>query len=181
MASLVITVKTKRTQANLQQALQIGANEKKGGIVAIITYFREIMSGLSRGDVTVQTASADPVAATATATLVTVAVGNTVTIGGTTLTASASPASESDFSQAGTDTQDAASLASVINAHSVLSHLVKATSALGVVTITALQSGVVGNQIVISKVGTPITLAPTTALAGGTGGAMDVGTVYLNT
>jgi phage tail sheath gpL-like len=74
---------------------------------------------------------------------------------------------------AGTDTQDATALAAAINANTTLNKIVYATSATNVVTLTALQAGVIGNYISLAKVGAPITVSGT-ALSGGTGGAGSV-------
>jgi phage tail sheath gpL-like len=179
MASLVVTIQTKRTQANLQQVLQVGANEKKVGIIVLITYLREIIAGLSRGNVTVQTGSVDPVKASGTATVVSVAAGNTLTIAGTTLTASATPSGAAQFLSTGSDTVVAAAIAACINANPTLNVLVSATSALGVVTISALESSALGNLITLARVGAPITLSAAT-LANGAGGVQDVGVTYVN-
>ncbi|MHB8682825.1 MAG: hypothetical protein ACYC9X_00685 [Dehalococcoidia bacterium] len=85
-----------------------------------------------------------------------------VTIGGTTKT----------VAWATSDTVTAAALATAINADATLSTFCTATSALGVVTITALLPGTMGNAIPVVAAGAQsgkVTVA-TANLAGGTGG-----------
>jgi phage tail sheath gpL-like len=128
--------------------------------------------GANQGVIDVQSSSSDPVAASGTITLANVSADDTVTIGKTTLTAKASPSGEDQFSQAGTDTVDAASLVTKINAHSVLSLLVYASSVAGVVTVSALQKGVVGNHIALSSSnGTRLEVTGSGYLASGAGGS----------
>ncbi len=72
----------------------------------------------------------------------------TMTIAGVTFTAKASPDEAADeYLVSATVALEAASLARAINASTTASPLVYATSALGVVTITAVQPGVTGNFI----------------------------------
>lgn len=74
----------------------------------------------------------------ATFTLASVAVGDSVSIAGYTFTAKALSTANcrfNEFSQSGTDTQDAASLVTQINAREGLNQLVFASSSSGVVTI----------------------------------------------
>lgn len=178
MASLIITVASDKTQAVLQRELEASAKGPRLGIVALGRFLIALAGGLSRGTVTVQSAGDSPVAASVTATLATVVAANTITVGGVTMTASASPAGEAQFSSVGTNAEVAASMAAAISAHSVLGKLVSASAAGAVVTITARQAGVIGNQVPVSKVGAPITLSAA-ALVGGAGGAQDAGVVLV--
>ena len=131
--------------------------------------------GSQLGSVSIYGSSADPVAASGTITLASLANGNTVTIGKTVFTASSTPTSNTatavDFESDGADdTADAAALAAAINANALGAALiVSATSVLGVVTVTALVPGVLGNQIALAKSGVPITVSGT-YLANGAGG-----------
>lgn len=96
--------------------------------------------------------------ATETLTLTSCAVGAKAIINGVSITAVASGANGiSTFSQAGTDTQDAAALAAAINAHPSLAGLVTASSSAGVVTVRAVSAGTGGNDITIAASGTGIT------------------------
>ena len=177
MGSLVLTLKTDETQARLQQDFQIDTGKGKEACLALSEHFRKVAGGITRAAVDVQTGSADPVAASGTFTLSSVPEDDAVTIGTVTLTAKASPAGENQWSQAGTDTADATALAAAINAHSVLSLVVTASSAAAVVTVTSKIKGVVGNQIPISETGSSIT-ASGAFLTGGTGGATEAATSY---
>lgn len=171
MASVVIVVKCS-DQSELR-----GTDSGHQTLQAIANRMQAMASGNAKGTVRVHSGTADPVAASGTITLATVAADDTVVIGGVTFTAKASPSGESQFSQAGSDTADAASLAAKINAHSTLSQVVSATSANAVVTVTALQRGVIGNFITMSQTGGTMTLSGS-ALAGGTGGATNAAQTY---
>lgn len=177
MSTLSITVNAEESQALLQQLLKDEAGRPKEEAIALSGYFKDLATGIKSASVDVQTGAANPVAASGTFTLSSVPVDDTVTIGTVTLTAKASPANENQFSQAGTNTQDAASLAAVINAHSVLSLSFVATSAAAVVTVTSKVKGTIGNHIPISETGTSIT-ASGAFLAGGTGGGNDSVVTY---
>lgn len=70
------------------------------------------------------------------------------------------------------DTVSAALVAAAINAstNALVQNIVTATSALGVVTVGAVQSGSLGNTITLAASGTNVT-ASVARLAGGTGGS----------
>ena len=177
-SSLVLTIKTEKTQAWVQDRLQVGAEKDKEGCKAIEQFVKDLGAGLHRGTIDVQTGSAAPVAASGTFTLVSAVATDAVTIGTTTFTATSTPSLSTDWEIDGADdTADAASLAAAINAHATVSQIVTATSALGVVTITAKQKGVVGNFIPISSADATIT-ASGTFLTGGTGGVTEAATTY---
>lgn len=107
--------------------------------------------------------------ASGTITLATVATDATVTVAGLTYTAKAVVTDPlTQFLNTGDDTADAAALAAAINAReSHRTQQVIATSALGVVTVTAVAEGTGGNAITLAKVGASITISGGT-LAGGT-------------
>lgn len=177
MSSLVITVNAEETQSYLQQTVKEESGRPKEEVLALSQYFKELAIGTKSASVDVATGSANPVAASGTFTLASVPADDTVIIGGVTLTAKASPANENQWSQAGTNAQDAASLAAVINAHSVLSLSVVATSSQAVVTVTSKVKGTIGNHIPIAETGTSIT-ASGAFLTGGTGGGNDSVVTY---
>ena len=168
MATLLISVLTPTSNDATSRVRTAGPREQAQELV---TYFEALASGARKATFYVQTATTDPVAASATATCASVNADDTITIGKTTLTAKASPSGEDQWSQAGSDTADAASLVTKINAHSVLSKLVSATSAAGVVTITSLVKGSIGNHIVLSSSnGSRLAVTGSGYLASGTGG-----------
>ena len=110
----------------------------------------------------------NPVAATGTYTLSSSSGVLTATINGVALATG---------SLAGTDTENAVVLAALINAstNALVSGLVTATSALGVVTVTALP-GKMGNAVTITAIGTGNT-ASGARLTGGTDGTAQVSAV----
>lgn len=163
MGNFQITAQTEDTTARINQEIILDANRAVTGVRQLVDLIKESAGIQKQASFLVSTGEK----ASGTFTLVSVPADDTVVIGAVTLTAKASPSGENQWSQAGTDTQDAASLAAVINAHSVLSKVVTATSALGVVTVTAQAIGIAGNQIAISETGTSIT-ASGAYLAGGT-------------
>ena len=175
-SSMVITVKSEKTQAQLQDLYKIDSNKYKEAARLLSGYFKDIASGITRGVVDVQTGSAYPVAASETLTLAGVAADETAVIGGVTFTAKASPSGENEFDQSGDDTADALSLATKIAAHSTLGKIVTASSAVGVVTVSCLLKGVVGNFITL--VGDTNITAGAAALASGTGGSEDTASSF---
>lgn len=102
-------------------------------------------------------AGAAPAAGTLTLSTASGAVGGTIC--GTLVTATA----------AGGDTASAVLVAAAINANSTVNKFVSATSALGVVTVSALVPGVPGNRFTLVASGTGVT-ASGALLAGGVGG-----------
>lgn len=174
MASLVLTIQG----TDVARLKQDGSCDHEA-IRDIINHLQAIASGNESGTVYAQTSSSNSVAAAATVELDTVLADDTVTIGTVTLTAKASPSGENQWSQAGTNTVDGDSLASKINAHSVLSKIVSAVNVGGAVTVTALAKGSVGNHINIStNNGTRLALTVTDHLEGGTGGAETAASTY---
>jgi hypothetical protein len=79
---------------------------------------------------------------------------DTITVGGTTFTAQASPASpgSATFQAATSNSATATSLAAQINAHATAGALVKAKANGAIVTITARSGGTGGNSIALSYV-----------------------------
>jgi len=141
-------------------------------------FIRDLLSGVEVGILDVQTGAANPAAASGTFTLVSVIATDALTIGSQTFTFTSTPTLENDVEVDGADdTADAAAMAAAINLHSITGKVVRATSALGVVTVTALQKGLVGNKIPISDADTTITTSAA-FLAGGTGGADSAATTY---
>lgn len=176
-SSLIITVKSDR--ADIAQVVK-AASVSHVGLISLSNFFKKCSMGSENASVDVQyNVDAAPVAASATATCASVAADDTITIAGVVLTAKASPSGEAQFSQAGSDTAAAASLVSKINAHSVLSKLVVASSAIGVVTVTCLTKGIIGNYLTfVSSDGTRLAVTGSGVLAGGTGGINAAAVTY---
>lgn len=180
MSSLVLTVTAEKSQTDLQQLYQ--SSDSRVVAKSLSQLFDSAASGLSNVNVSVQTGSASPVAASGTVTLVyaTVVADDTVTVGSVTLTCKTDvPANENQFRKQTDLATTATNLATAINAHSVLGKIVKASAAAGVVTIAALQKGLVGNQIALAKsAATPAGITVSGAyLASGAGGATDTAVV----
>ena len=177
MSSLVITVKSTETQADLQQKLQLDANEKTK-FRAQLANFIKTAELLHQCDIDVQTGSADPVAASATLTLASVIATDVVVIGPTTFTGSDTPSTNVQFDTSlASDALIAADLASTINDHPTIGQIVVATADSAVVTVTCRTKGVVGNAINISSPDATIT-ASAANLENGAGGVTEAATSY---
>jgi phage tail sheath gpL-like len=176
MSSLVLTIKSTDTQANLQQKFKLDSNEKMKLKNDLAAYFKSAEL-LHQCDIDVQTGSANPVAASQTVTCATVNADETFVIGATTFTAKASPSGEEEFDQSGTDAQTATDLAAKISAHSTIGKLFIASADSGVVTVSARQKGAWANQIALSETGTGMTLGGS-FMASGAGGADDAASSF---
>lgn len=173
MVSINMTIKVNKAAAN-----DFTKGERSKSLKNAANLLEGMASGILHGDVDASVHATDPVAASVTATLVSCAT-DTITILGVTLTGSGSPSGAAQFETDGNDTADAAALAACINAHATLSKYVYATSALGVVTITALVKGEIGNYLMpCTETGTTITLSNSGAFTGGTGGVASIPTYY---
>lgn len=176
--SVVLTIKSEKSKTDLDNRLRADEIKDKEVGRELHKFVREIVAGIHRGVIDVQTASAAPVAASATLTLTSAVATDAVTIGAVTLTASSTPANENQWEIDGADdAADATSLAAAINAHSTLSQVVTASAASSVVTVTCKSKGVIGNQIAISSADATI-VASGTHLSGGTGGVTNAAKTY---
>lgn len=168
MATINLTIKTSKDPNRFKRT-----NSDQENLQHLINLLSGISIGALQGTVDIQGSSADPVAAagTATITYASIAANDTMVVGQTTFTCKASGANgTTEFNKVTDATATAAALAAAINANTTTSKYVVATSALGVVTITSLVKGVIGNAIVLAKTGTGIALVQPT---GGAGGATD--------
>lgn len=112
-------------------------------------------------------ASIGGVAASGTLTCASVVADNTFVIDGTTFTIKAAPASSVQVKLETTDTKQANTIAAAINGNDTTKAKVIATSSGGVVTITSLNKGTLGNALTLA--GTTTTLAASgTKLTSGT-------------
>lgn len=96
--------------------------------------------------------STGSVQATGTITFSSLAADDTVTVNGVVFTAKVSPSGDNQFALGADDTAAAANFAAKINASALANivSVVSATSALGVVTLTAIQPGLAGNTNTIA-------------------------------
>lgn len=175
-SSLVVTISSEESQSLNQQLHQLSGQPKRN-MLELSQLFKDLASHRRRGTISIQTASAAPVAASGTITIASIQADDTVTIGKTTLTGKSSPSGENQFDSDGSDTVVAEALVAKINAHSVLSLLVVASNVAGVVTITCLTKGEIGNHIALaSSNGTRLAVSAA-YLASGTGGIQEAGLV----
>lgn len=135
-------------------------------LVALRGFFHAAAGGNRDVKAIVQVNSGDAVAASGTVTLLNFVATNSFAVGEETFTGSATPSGNNQFLSTGTDTADAAAAVVKINAHPDLLQTVTATSALGVITITAKSPGRAGNYITLTS-GTNATASGAT-LTGGT-------------
>lgn len=143
----MVVVAHDETSANAQRDLIAESGYSMLAGLKLKDYFKMIASGMRPA--TVQT-KVNAAKASGTITLSSHVATDTVTINGTTLTAIASGANSSQYNIGADDTATAVNLASTINAHTTLSTMVYATSALGVVTLTALIPGAIGNAVTLA-------------------------------
>ena len=176
-ASLNITVNASR--AELNDYIR-SSTDPRGECVALETLFRRLAAGTISGNVIAQKASVAAVRASGTVTIthVNLNANDTVTICGITITAKASGAAGAQFNIGSSATEDATALAACINALATLNIYVSATSAAGVVTVTANQSGVVGNLFALATSDVTAYGLSAAALAGGAGGANSAPVTY---
>jgi hypothetical protein len=108
--------------------------------------------------------------ATGTATFSTIVAGNVVTVNGVAFTARAAASTQYEFTLGASDTTAAAALAAAINAcvDALITGVVTATSAAGVVTVRAVTGGTGGNAITLAKTGAPVAVSGATLANGAT-------------
>jgi len=177
---LVLSIDTDLPVATLQDILDDSSSRNQPFARKLINFVRGLAAGARTGSVksgVVSSASADAVAASQIATFSDAATAaDSVTVNGVAFTAVASGAigNQWNISVLGTAplraAADAASLAAAINASAsdAAAGCVKASSAAGVVTITCLIPGTIGNSIPLVKSCSVVTLGGA-ALASGAG------------
>jgi hypothetical protein len=151
----------------------------KGFMQRLQNYLDKIQAGAVAGNVNVDVhlAGTAGVKASATATCAAVQANDTVTIGGLALTALADngtpTAVQFKIGSGGGATQNgqcATNLAAAINANTTLNKFVSASASAAIVTITALNQGVVGNKVTfVSSNGTRLEVTGSGYLASGAG------------
>lgn len=132
------------TASELAPASQVNGSDAWTYFRSVGNYFDSATIGARSISTVVQTGVAK---ASGTITLSSMVATDTITINGTTFTCVASGATGNQFNVGGTDTITAANAAAAINASATanVSKAVVATSALAVITITALVPGYMGN------------------------------------
>jgi phage tail sheath gpL-like len=166
MATVVVSIKTNKDHTQFKCA-----NQKVTILYRLAELLKSQIAGSAEGaEVFVSTSSSDPVAATGTLTLTygNISASDTVVVAGTTLTATTGSPTAVQFKKETDATVTATNLKNAINAQTALAKYLVATSALGVVTITAKFKGSIGNLITI--VGSTGVVASAATLASGAGG-----------
>lgn len=147
MAISLVTVTHSEASADMQRILLAETGNRFLAGNLLMKYLRSLMGGARSAVVAIGVNAAK---ATGTVTLSSHVATNTVTINGTAFTCVASGATGNQYNVGADDTETAANLAAAINASSDLTDLVTASSALGVVTVTAASAGKLGNCITIA-------------------------------
>ncbi len=175
--SLILTVNVDRASVS---DIARDATDDRGGVKAVEKLISKIGSGAYSGSIGIQTSTAAAARASGTITLTYASVANndTVTIAGITLTCVTGSPTGAQFKKEvdlATTTQN---LVNLINNLATLNIYVSATRSAGVVTVTAHQSGIIGNLITLATSnGTGFALSAS-ALANGTGGASAAPVTY---
>lgn len=114
-------------------------------------FFKGMQSGNYPAQIEQITDDTALVRASGTVTVATIIAADTITINGTVLTSSATPSGEAQFLSTGSDTVVAAAVVACIIANSNLTGIVTASSALGVVTVSAYVKGLIGNAVTLAS------------------------------
>ena len=133
-------------------------SNKRKSIANVITHLRALQGGIKRARVFACVSSAFASQTITCAQASAVDNTDTVTIGGTTLSVKASPATTSEFAKGASDTAMATNLKNCINAHATVSKIVFASSSEGVVTVRCKYPGPIGNLVTLAEVGDGMTL-----------------------
>ena len=172
------------TAAQMDDLTRVG--DAKEFLTRLQGFLDKVQSGSLAGNasITAHIGGTAGVKASATATCGSVIATDTVVIGGTTLTAVANGATPTAvqfrIGTGGGATQDglcATNLAACINANTTLNKFVSASAAAAIVTITALNFGVVGNKITLTSTGGTITVTGSGFFTSGAGDDV-AGTAY---
>lgn len=151
MAFLKLQLALDETTGQIDELLNLNTSAYKASLIRIINLLQMIEAG-SRPCL-LKTHRA-PVRASATLTFTGApSAAETFTLNGVTFTARASGAVANEFNIGGTVTLTAAAVAAAINASvtAKVANYVTATSAAGVVTITAVEPGLAANLFVLSE------------------------------
>jgi phage tail sheath gpL-like len=152
MAKLNVSISTARTAATLARDFQ--NTDKYATCQRIIRLLESVLSGNDLSPIVTSAVDDNATAASGTVTLSGAGAANdTILINGVTFTAQASGATGNQWNVGANATASAAAIAAAINgsASALVNQHVTATSALGVVTITAVNKGVFGNAVTIAE------------------------------
>jgi hypothetical protein len=160
-----LTITQDEATADVQRDLYAENGLKELAGLKLLDYMRKCVSGARAAKIHTKI---NPVKASGTITLSAHVATDTVTVNGITFTAVASGATGNQYNIGGSDTITGDNLAAALNANVTLAAMILASNALGVVTISSLHPGAIGNAvtIAISAHGT----ASGARLTGGTNG-----------
>lgn len=177
MAQTVITITHNETTNQMKGLLSADTSAKHRFGIQLQSYLNSLISGARNASLDVQIGNGVGVKASGTVTFAGAPVANdTVTVNGVVFTAVASGATGNQFNIGGTVAITATNLAAAINASVTagVAGVVTAASALGVVTISAFKTGVMGNSLTLAKVASNTTVSGATL----TGGVNEVANVF---
>lgn len=144
----MVVVAHDETSTNAQRDLIAETGHSMLAGLKLKDYFKMIISGIRPG--TVQT-KVNLVKASGSYTFDTLDAADVLTVNGVAFTAVASGATGPlQFNLGSDDTEAAVNAAAAFNAHTTLDGMIVATAASGVVTITALIPGEIGNALTIA-------------------------------
>ncbi len=178
-SSFVITINTPLSSTEMTSRYLLAASTPRNECMALSGFFKRLADGLSPGAFDCQYSPSAPVRASGTLTLTYASIANndTCVIGGTTLTCvTGTPSGFTQFKKQTDATVTAANLVAAITGNTTLNKLVTAANVAGVVTITALVPGVIGNQITL--VGSTGIVAGAANFVSGAGGAASAKVTY---
>jgi hypothetical protein len=145
---LKLLIDTDETAAVVTERLALVKQDASRFASELVNYVSGMAGGVKKG-AEVQ-AQVGVVKSTGTVTLDAVDAADTVTVGGTVLTAVSGAPDPGEFDISGTDAEAATSLAEAINA-SAAAAIVVAVAAADVVTLTSVEGGVLANQITLAS------------------------------
>lgn len=172
MSTLSIIVKSGRTGTDLADRLNVSSTSPRVVIQRLINTLTAVAGGVENASIDVQTASADPVAASGTITLsyADIANSDTVSVAGVTLTCVTGTPTGAQFKKVTDGATTATNLATLINSNATTSLYVYASASGAVVTVTALVKHKLGNLVALATSNATGFVLSAAALAGGTGG-----------
>lgn len=186
MASFSVVVKdgSGLSDTDLGNQLQSMADDPRQAANMLIDYLSGISSGNRPAVLNLSISSGTLAAASGTVTCASVSAGDTVTINGVAVTAHASVTDASTFAVGASNTACGDNLVTCLglSASALVSGIISASNAAGVVTISALHKGSMGNCITLaSSNGTRLAVsgARLTAGAGGFGTSVKTYTMGL--
>jgi phage tail sheath gpL-like len=147
MIQSVIILTQPETSVDMQALIHAETGNRFLAGTKLMQYIRSLMGGARSAVVQI---AVNALKASGTVTLSSHDADDTVTVNGVVFTCVASGAAGAQYNKGADDTETAANLAAAINAHATLDGMLIATSLLGVVTLTALLPGELGNAVTLA-------------------------------